>query len=150
MLPILVILIAAKSFNQPHAASSFIKKKRKLADQKFREWQQTQPYRPITAREKNLPYYHRNIFDRVRFLIPERDRLAENLFQTDTLRNSTGFQVFRDMIALCETDTEIKFRPGLEPNLCLCGKSTRRRKLPEFFCAAKNLKSTYNWKHVYT
>ncbi|KAH7250906.1 hypothetical protein BKA59DRAFT_369348, partial [Fusarium tricinctum] len=126
-------------------------KKRKLADQELREWQNTQPRRPIAVPgEKDLPCYHRSLFNRVRFLIPERDRLAENLFETDILRSSTGLQVLRDMIALCETDTEVKFRPGLEPSLCQCGKSTRRRKLPESSCVAKDLKPTYDWKHVYS
>lgn len=101
--------------------------KRKLADQELREWQKTQPYRPSTTTgNKYPPCYHWIIFSRVRFLMPERDRLAESLFETDTLRRPTGLQSLRDMIALCETDTEVRFRPGLEPNLCHCAKPTRR------------------------
>lgn len=80
--------------------------------------------------------------------LPERDRLAEGLFKTDTLRSPTGLQALRDMIALCEPNTEVNFRPGLEPNLCQCGKSTRRRKLPQSARAANDLQSIYDWKHT--
>lgn len=147
----LISLRGQESKKSTSRRKQLYEKKRKLADQVLREWQKTQPCRPITVPgEKDPPCYHRSIFNRVRFLMPERDRLAENLFQTDTLRSSTGLQVLRDMIALCETDTEVKFRPGLEPDLCQCGKSTRRRKLPESSCAAKNLMSTYDWKHIYS
>ncbi|KND89402.1 hypothetical protein TOPH_06078, partial [Tolypocladium ophioglossoides CBS 100239] len=118
--------------------------KRKLADQKLRKWQKDQPYRPSTTTGvKDLPCYHRSIFNRVRFLMPERDRLAESLFETDTLRSPTGLQALRDMIAFFD-------QVWSRTCLCQCGKSTRRRKLPESARAANDLQSTYDWKHVYS
>ncbi|KAK0641769.1 hypothetical protein B0T16DRAFT_431464 [Cercophora newfieldiana] len=66
------------------------------------------------------PCYHRSIFDRVRFLMLERDRLASTLFETATLRSLTGLSALCDMVALCEKDAEVEFRPGLEPGKCCC------------------------------
>ncbi|KAK7398162.1 hypothetical protein QQX98_012469 [Neonectria punicea] len=124
--------------------------KRKLADRELRKWQRAQPHGPSTTRGDNdSPCYHRSIFNRVRFLMPERDRLAVSLFETDTLRSPTGLRALRDMIALCEADTEVEFRPGLEPNLCQCADATRRRKLPRSGHVANDAQSTYDWRHVY-
>lgn len=124
--------------------------KRKLADRELRKWQKAQPYRPdTTGGENDPPCYHRSLFSRVRFLMPERDRLSTSLFETDTLRSSTGLMALRDMIALCNAETEVELRPGLEPRLCQCGDTARRRKLPGSGHAAKYTHSTYDWRHVY-
>ena len=52
--------------------------------------------------------------------MPERDRLASNLFLVVTIRSDEGRSVFRDMIALCQQDAEVPFRRGLEPEKCTC------------------------------
>ncbi|KAK7422901.1 hypothetical protein QQZ08_009350 [Neonectria magnoliae] len=124
--------------------------KRTLENRELRKWQKAQSHGPSTTRGDNgLPCYHRSIFNRVRFLMPERDRLAVSLFETDTLRSATGLRALRDMIALCEADAEVEFRPGLEPDLCQCADSTRRRKLPRSGRLANDAQSTYDWRHVY-
>lgn len=81
--------------------------------------------------------------------MPERDRLAMSLFETDTLRSPTGLRALRDMVAWCGAETEVDFRPGLEPRLCQCGDTARRRKLPGSAHAANYAQSTYDWRHVY-
>jgi hypothetical protein len=83
-------------------------KKRKLMDKKLREWQKTQ-----TCKPDDLPGYHRSIFDRCRFMMPERDRLAVNLFEVAPLRSLIGLAVVRDMVALCKQPSEVEFWPGL-------------------------------------
>lgn len=124
--------------------------KRKLADRELRKWQKAQAYQPNNTRGYNdPPCYHRSLFNRVRFLMPERDRLAMSLFETDTLRSPTGLRALRDMIALCEAESEVDFRPGLEPRLCQCGDTARRRKLPGSGHAANYAQTTYDWRHVY-
>lgn len=103
--------------------------KKKLADTELRKWQKSQPYCPGTTGNDNVPpCYYRSIFNRVRFLMPERDRLASTLFETVTLRSPTGLSALRDMIALCEVDAEVEVRAGLEPDKCRCADSMRRRK----------------------
>ena len=48
--------------------------KRKLLNKAVRNWQKGQP-----IKHDDPPGYHRAIFDRVRFMMPKRDRLAQNL-----------------------------------------------------------------------
>jgi hypothetical protein len=75
--------------------------RRRLEDQELRGWQKRQP-----IKYDDPPGYHRAIFDRARFMMPERDRLASSLFQVDTLRSPTGLAVLRDLI-------EISALPGI-------------------------------------
>ncbi|RYP53371.1 hypothetical protein DL768_001616 [Monosporascus sp. mg162] len=104
--------------------------KRQLVTRKLRNWQKNQP-----IKHDDPPGYHRAIFDRVRFLMPERDRLAQNLFEIDKLRSPAGLAVLRDMLALYQKRRNVEYRPGLEPDKCRCGKS--------------NDGSSYDWRHVY-
>ncbi len=46
--------------------------KRKLLDKELRDWQKQQP-----IKYDDLPGYHRSIFDRVRFMMPESDRIPD-------------------------------------------------------------------------
>ena len=52
--------------------------------------------------------------------MPERDRLASNLFLVAPIRSQEGRSVLRDMIDLCQQDAEVPFRRGLEPERCSC------------------------------
>ncbi|KAF2174441.1 hypothetical protein K469DRAFT_498332, partial [Zopfia rhizophila CBS 207.26] len=58
-------------------------------------------------------------------MMPERDRLATNLFKEATLRSPLGLSVLRDLMALLEKTSEVEFRPGLERD------------------------NTYDWRHIY-
>ncbi|KAH7016456.1 uncharacterized protein B0I36DRAFT_46367 [Microdochium trichocladiopsis] len=79
------------------------------------------------------PCYLRSLFDRVRYLMPERDRLSKALFQSALLRDPPGLEALGDLISLCRQDKEVEYRPGLEPQKCNC----------------KGRQGGYNWKHVY-
>lgn len=61
---------------------ALLRRKAKIGKDTLRQWQKTQPRRYTNQRG-----YHRSIFDRVRYLMPERDRLAKNLFEVDSLRS---------------------------------------------------------------
>lgn len=77
----------------------------------LRKWQKTQPIK------RNEPLgYHRAIFDRVRFMMPERDYLAQHMFDIDMLRSSSGMSVLNSMIALYRKSSIVEYRPGLEPD----------------------------------
>ncbi|KAM5341395.1 hypothetical protein ACJ41O_014426 [Fusarium nematophilum] len=103
--------------------------KRKLFAKQLRDWQKSQP-----VKHDDPPGYHRAIFDRIRFLMPERDRLARNIFEVDVLRSSTGLAVLNDMLALYQKSSNVECRPGLELDRCQCGKGNDR---------------PYEWRHVY-
>jgi len=98
--------------------------RRTLIAQELRKWQKLQPYRVESseAEKTHLMAYHRTIFRRTRFLTPERDRLASSLLEVVPLRSPTGLAVLRDMVALCQKETEVIIRPGLEPEKCRCSK----------------------------
>ncbi|RSL83113.1 hypothetical protein CEP52_016802 [Fusarium oligoseptatum] len=104
--------------------------KRKLIAERLRKWQKNQP-----VKHDDLPGYHRAIFDRVRFLMPERDRLAHNLFLEGKLRSPAGLAVLHDMLGLYQKRRNVEYRPGLEPDKCHCGKDSDG--------------SSYDWRHIY-
>jgi hypothetical protein len=108
-------------------AQNLRRKRRQLGEKKLRAWQKKQ-----NASPDDSPGYHRAIFDRVRSLVPERDRLATSLFQIASLRDPIGQAAFRDLEALYLKPSEVTHRPGLEPDKC--------------HCRTKNIA----WKHVYT
>jgi hypothetical protein len=72
-------------------------------------------------------------------MMPERDRLARDLFQVAKLRDPEGFAVLRDMMALHRQTSEVECRPGLERDKCCCPKKEENDKP----C------SKYYWKHIY-
>lgn len=104
--------------------------KRKLIAERLRKWQNNQP-----VKHDDLPGYHRAIFDRVRFLMPEWDRLAQNLFLIDKLRSPAGLAVLHDMLSLYRKRRNVEYRPGLEPDRCYCRKNSDG--------------SSYDWRHIY-
>lgn len=64
--------------------------------------------------------HHRIQFSRTSHLMPQRRRLAEDLFAIAPIRSEKGRAVFRDIIDFYQQDTEVAFRPGLEPEKCRC------------------------------
>jgi hypothetical protein len=89
-------------------------RKRQLLNAKLRKWQK-QP-----QQDSDQAGYYRSIFDRVRFMMPERDRLASNLFEVAPLRSSVGLAILCNIMALYRKGSEVDYRPGLEPNKCNC------------------------------
>jgi hypothetical protein len=112
--------------------------RRNLLDNALRMWQTQQPHKPNDQQE-----YHRALFDRVRFMMPERDRLARDLFQIARLRDPLGLSVLHDMMALYRQVSEVEFRPSLERDKCYCLKK-------ENYQYDSNVPwGKYNWKHIY-
>lgn len=50
-----------------------------------------------------------------RGLMPERDRLASSLFQPVALRSIEGRRALQDLIAPCKQDSQVVYRPALQP-----------------------------------
>lgn len=50
--------------------------------------------------------------------MPERDRLASNLFLVASIRSEDDRAVLRDMITIYQQEIEVAFYPGLEPEKC--------------------------------
>ena len=110
------------------------RKKRNMLENALKLWQTRQPYKP-----NDPPEYHRSLFARVRFMMPERNRLARDLFQVAKLRDPLGLSVLRDMMALYRQTSEVEFRPGLERDKCCCPKKEEN----DGSC------SEYDWKHIF-
>jgi len=95
--------------------------KRKLLAEELSRCQKLQPSKLLASPDDaDSMGYYRSQFHRIRRLMPERDRLASNLFLVAPIRSNEGRSVLRDMITLCRQDTEVPFRPGLEPEKCSC------------------------------
>jgi hypothetical protein len=104
--------------------------KRKLVTEKLRECQKHQPKGlPSKNGESDSTGHHRTLFSRARALMPERDRLANNMFVIAPIRSDMGRAVLRDLITLYQQDTEVACRPGLEPERCFCPMTDRKRKM---------------------
>jgi hypothetical protein len=115
--------------------------KYRMRDSALEDWRKIQPYFQDTQ-----PEYHRRIFDRVRFMMPERDRLASSLFQVTTLRSPIGISALHDMMALQVQKREVLFRPGLEKDKCHCIKREPNS------CSESDGDGddeAYDWKHIY-
>ncbi|KAK0621131.1 hypothetical protein B0T17DRAFT_276620 [Bombardia bombarda] len=124
--------------------------RRQLIEKELRKWQHLQPYRQRVAGHSDPPpCYHRNIFSRIRFLMPERDRLASDLSRVDTLRSPAGLRAIRDMITLCEANAEVVLRPGLEPDMCLCTDLTTHQQIASCSPTAVDTGSSYDSRHIY-
>jgi hypothetical protein len=114
-------------------------KKRDILDTALKLWQTQQPYKP-----NDQPEYHRALFERVRFMMPERDRLSRDLFRVARLRDPLGLSVLRDMMSLYRQTSEVEFRPGLERDKCCCPKKEENNQYES--CKSCD---EYDWKHIY-
>ncbi|KAK2022058.1 hypothetical protein LX32DRAFT_574259 [Colletotrichum zoysiae] len=145
----LATLLGRRGLASSSRRKELYKQKRDLVEKELRKWQRAQPNYPI-GEDSGTPCYYRSIFNRIRFLMPARDRLASTLLKTATLRSSTGLRALEDMISLCKADAEVEYRPGLEPQKCQCdGSYRRKRKSPGTVQSSLDKQSTYNWRHVY-
>jgi hypothetical protein len=59
--------------------------------------------------------------------MPQRRRLAEDLFAIAPIRSEKGGAVLYDMIDLYQQDTEVDSRPGLGPEKCFCAVERSRK-----------------------
>jgi hypothetical protein len=112
------------------------KKRGQMTDSALRDWQKRQPNKP-----NDPPGYHRAIFSRASFMMPERDSLRWNLFEVDTLRSARGLEALHAMVAMYQKRSEVEYRPGLEPDKCCSTKRDEHK---------PGLDLSYDWKHVYT
>lgn len=103
--------------------------KRKLVSEELRRCQKTQPKKMPSKGQKVEQVGHRfTQFSRTRQLMPQRHRLADDLFVVTPIRSQEGRAVLRDMVELYQQETEVACRPGLEPEKCSCA-SERNRKI---------------------
>jgi hypothetical protein len=102
--------------------------KRKLVSEELRKWQKLQPRKLSSKSDKSdLAGHHRTRFPRICGLVPVRRRLASDLFIAAPIRSDKGRAVLRDMIELYRQETEVAFRPGLEPEKCCCAVERNRK-----------------------
>jgi hypothetical protein len=116
---------------------SLYAQRRKLRKAALRQCREGQPCKnPSTVKkETDCVGGHRTLFARISCLMPERRRLASSMFLVGSLRGPEGRCVLQDMIALCRQETDVVFRPGLEPEKCHC-PATRYDGKPDKYAAA--------------
>lgn len=103
--------------------------RRKLGSEELRKCQKSQPRKPTLKTDKSDPIGHyRTRFNPIRHLMPERDRLASNLFLVAPIRSEEGRAVLCNTITIYQQEIEVAFRPGLEPEKCHCA-ALRDRKI---------------------
>lgn len=123
--------------------NALMAQKRKLVSDELHKCQEQQPGKMLASPDDAvLMGYHWTQFHRVRRLMPERDRLASNLFLVAPTRSDEGRSVLRDMIALCQQEAEVPFRPGLEPEKCTCLMADHKLDLDSKPAAER-------WRHIY-
>ena len=95
--------------------------KRKLVSEELRRCQKLQPRKLAPKGQKQEQVgHHRTQFARTRQLMPQRRHLANDLFTVASIRSEKGRAVLQHMIELYQLETEVAYRPGLEPEKCYC------------------------------
>lgn len=123
--------------------------RRKPSNKELRKWQKLQPNKlePGGVDNAVVEGHHRTTFNRTRFLMRERDRLAPSLLEVAPLRSAIGLAALRDLVALYQKDTEIEFRLGLEPENAGAQRAEGKQKLvPPYVSSTK---ADYHWRHLY-
>ncbi|KAI9752223.1 MAG: hypothetical protein M1835_001112 [Candelina submexicana] len=126
-----------------HRRKELYAQKRKLVSEELRKCQQLQPRKaPSKAQKTEQIRHHCTQFSRTKQLMPQRRRLAGDLFTITPICSETGRAVLRDMIDLYQQDTEVAFHPGLEPEKCCCAVEQRRQ--------IDMKPAPQKWNHIYS
>ena len=106
------------------------KEKRQLTLNSLQEWRKQQPRK--AEQDMSSTDRCRTRFSRVRHLMPERDRLATNLFLPIRLRSPEGQAVVQDLIALCKNNRRVAYHPNLQPSMDRCPSPQCTLKMDRF------------------
>jgi hypothetical protein len=102
--------------------------KRRLVSEALRTCRKLQPMKiPSKTQKTEQIGHHLNQFSLTSPLMPERRDLAESLSIVARIRSEVGRAALRDMISLCQQDTEVAVRLGLEPDNCHCAAERSRK-----------------------
>ena len=91
---------------------------RREEQEKFRQSQKRVPKAQREAHHQSD--WRRTHFDRIRHMMPERDRLARNLCLRVPLRSPEGISVMKDLIALRTDDCRVAYQDVLRPVDGIC------------------------------
>lgn len=94
--------------------------KQRLYLEELRRIQKSQPRRP-TAQPYTIG--EQTFFHYARRVMPERDRLAQILPLSGTLRSDTGREALKALEVLCTRESPVAYRSGMRPvdGNCVCG-----------------------------
>ncbi len=105
------------------------KKRAKLEKDELITYQMSAKRVHPAQREGHQTDRRRTHFDRIRHMVPERDRLARTLFQRVSLRSPEGISAMRDLIALRTNDSRIAYQEVLRPTGSRCPVDSCRREM---------------------
>ncbi|KAI0443369.1 hypothetical protein F4803DRAFT_515037 [Xylaria telfairii] len=116
---------------------------RRKEQEKFRQNQERVPEAQREAHYQND--WRRSHFDRIRHMIPERDRLARNISLRVPLRSPEGISVMKDLIALRTGNNpnwEVAYQEVIRPIHGVCPAPGCSMEMDSIPCPAR-------WKHVF-
>ncbi|EAW17144.1 uncharacterized protein NFIA_005060 [Aspergillus fischeri NRRL 181] len=122
--------------------------KQSLYLEELRRIQKAQPRRstiqPGTIREQTFFHY-------VRRVMPERDRLAQILPLSGTLRSDTGREAFKALEVLCTCESSVAYRCGMRhvDGKCVCGMLIQSESCHAEYCFECDLwiQSVQEWSY---
>ncbi|KAH7317422.1 hypothetical protein BKA65DRAFT_600074 [Rhexocercosporidium sp. MPI-PUGE-AT-0058] len=105
------------------------KERQRLTLEELKRRRQSQPrnHQSHSAYEPSQGDRHRSFFDRVRHMMPERDRLARTLFLPVPLRSPEGRSALRDLITLYKDDCRVAYQLVPRPISGCCPVSSCAR-----------------------
>ena len=102
---------------------------------------------------------HRSRFDRLRHMMPERDRLSGDLFTVAPLRSDIGRSVIKDLVSLMTKSCQVAYQPTIQPLRGLCPRAecsaeiersvTSRHAISRFLTMDCRLNVERRWRHVF-
>jgi hypothetical protein len=70
--------------------------------------------------ETDLEDYHRTFFNCTRYLMPQRSRLASDLFLPATLQSPESRRTLNDLISLCVQDSRVAYQSSQRLKMSVC------------------------------
>jgi len=112
--------------------------KQQLINDELKKCRKSQPRKyPSQGGQKDC---HRSFFNRVRHMMPERDRLARTLLLPFPLRSSEGRAALEDLIALYRNDSRVAYQPVLRPVLGCCPVPRCEQKIQRLVSSYSHIK----------
>ncbi|RYP14043.1 hypothetical protein DL767_010440 [Monosporascus sp. MG133] len=119
------------------------KNRAQLEHKEQEKFRQSQKRVPKTEREAHRQSdWQKTHFNRIRHMMPERNRLAQTLSRRAPLRSPDGISVMKDLIALRTGDCRVAYQDVLRPVNGVCPA-------PDCDIEMKSILHPLRWKHVF-
>ncbi|KAK0707790.1 hypothetical protein B0H67DRAFT_495372 [Lasiosphaeris hirsuta] len=103
--------------------NQLLKQRRMLEKEELNRVRSTQDRAHPAEREGKGKYHvdqDRSWFDRLRHMMPERERLSHALFSISPLRSPEGVSAIKDLLSLLKSNCRVAYQPSLRPRQGKC------------------------------